>query len=294
MLKVNDVELKELFKELKQNNEIGFERLYSNYNRLVYKIAFSILKNKEDSEDIVQIVFSKIYKMDRQKLPNDKEASWLYTVTKNEVISLLRKKNNYIDIDSIYDIEDKDSEINNIIDQIEFNRLIDRLSNKEKEIVSLKILTNLSFTEIGKLVNEPTGTVKWRYYKSVHTLKILLSNLGMFVITFVIGVKAMFSDRVQKQEQIKEDSVIEETTKEENEKEEIKSDSTESNFKDILQNKTDKEEIKEETIINTENNNIDFYQIGILSISGVFLLFTIIFTIFFAKYQLKRKKKASK
>lgn len=288
MLKVNDVELKELFKELKQNNEIGFERLYSNYNRLVYKIAFSILKNKEDSEDIVQIVFSKIYKMDRQKLPNDKEASWLYTVTKNEVISLLRKKNNYIDI------EDKDSEINNIIDQIEFNRLIDRLSNKEKEIVSLKILTNLSFTEIGKLVNEPTGTVKWRYYKSVHTLKILLSNLGMFVITFVIGVKAMFSDRVQKQEQIKEDSVIEETTKEENEKEEIKSDSTESNFKDILQNKTDKEEIKEETIINTENNNIDFYQIGILSISGVFLLFTIIFTIFFAKYQLKRKKKASK
>lgn len=172
MLKVNDKELKELFIQCRQNNKIGFEKLYKTYDNLVYRIAFSILKNKEDSEDIVQIVFSKIYQIDKEKLPKDKEASWLYTVTKNEAITLLRKKKDFIDIDSIYEIEDKDNEVNNIIDQIEFNRLISKLDDKEKQVVSLKILANLSFDEIGKLLDVPTGTVKWRYYKSIHTLKI--------------------------------------------------------------------------------------------------------------------------
>ena len=36
--------------------------------------------------------------MDKDKLPKDKEASWLYTVTKNEVITLLRKEKDFIDI----------------------------------------------------------------------------------------------------------------------------------------------------------------------------------------------------
>ena len=119
---------------------------------------------------------------------------------KNETISFLRKKNNDINLESIYEIEDKDNEINNIIDQVEFNRLISGLNDKEKQIISLKILANLSFDEIGKLLNEPTGTIKWRYYKSIHTLKILLSNLGMFIVTFVIGIKALFNNESNKSE----------------------------------------------------------------------------------------------
>jgi len=44
---------------------------------VIYGIAFSILKNKEDSEDVVQIVFSKLYVLDKEKLPKEKEATWL-------------------------------------------------------------------------------------------------------------------------------------------------------------------------------------------------------------------------
>ena len=187
MSKINEKELSELFIEFKNNNKIAFERLYSQYNRLVYRIAFGIIKNNTDAEDIVQTVFTKIYVMDKEQLPTKNQASWLYSLTKNETITFLRKKNNDIDLSSIYEIEDANNEINTIIDQIEFNRLISKLNDKEKEVVSLKILSNLSFEEIGKLLDLPTGTVKWRYYKSIHTLKILLSNLGMFIITFVVG-----------------------------------------------------------------------------------------------------------
>lgn len=300
MNKIDEKELNELFIELKHNNKIAFEKLYTKYNKLVYGIAFSILKNKEDSEDVVQIVFSKLYKIDKNKLPSNKEASWLYTLTKNETISFLRKKNNDIHLESIYEIEDKDNEINNIIDQVEFNRLISGLNDKEKQIISLKILANLSFDEIGKLLNEPTGTIKWRYYKSIHTLKILLSNLGMFIVTFVIGIKTLFnkknSNKIE-QEEIIEDSQIEQN------QENLEDEATKSEIQESLKDETNNdinesqnEGIKEEIGIPEQPNTeqINYYGVGILSISSIFLIITITFLSFFVKYQLKRNKKTSK
>lgn len=300
MNKIDEKELNELFIELKHNNKIAFEKLYTKYNKLVYGVAFSILKNKEDSEDVVQIVFSKLYKIDKNKLPSNKEASWLYTLTKNETISFLRKKNNDINLESIYEIEDKDNEINNIIDQVEFNRLISGLNDKEKQIISLKILANLSFDEIGKLLNEPTGTIKWRYYKSIHTLKILLSNLGMFIVTFVIGIKTLFNKKISnkiEQEEIIEDSQIEqnqENLEDEATKSEIQESIKDETNNDI--NESQNEGIKEEIGIPEQPNTkqINYYGVGILSISSIFLIITITFTIIFVKYQLKKNKKTSK
>lgn len=299
MEKINARELKELFIEIKYGNKIAFEKLYNNYNKLIYSIAYSILKNKQDAEDIVQIVFEKIYLIDKEKLPNKNETSWLYSVTKNETINYLKRNKNNIDLDSIYNIEDDNNEINKIINQDSYNRLIGKLNDKEREIISLKIVSNLSFEEIGKLLKEPTGTIKWRYYKAVNTLKILLSNLGMFIITFVIGIKTLFnkkaSDKVDQDKKI-ENNTTEQTRENTNNetkkgqeslKDEVKSDISES------QNKETKEEIN---IVSqpTDTETINDFGVCILSISFIFFIITIIFSIVFAKYQLKLRKKLSK
>lgn len=284
MNRIDEKELKKLFTELKSsnNNRVAFETLYQKYNKLVYRIAFTILKNKEDSEDVVQAVFSKIYTLSKDKLPLDNISTWIYSVTKNESISLFRKKKNTLDLDSIYEIADTDNEINNIVDQDSYNRLISRLNDKEKEVVSLKVLTNLTFDEIAKLLNESAGTVKWRYYKSIHTLKLLLSNLGMFIITFVIGLKTMTinKNKIQSEQSTAPD-------KEANQEKEDSQNITES----IIQEETKNTDLED---VYKEENNINYYDIGIIAISGVFLLFTIIFIINFIKHQLKRKVKASK
>lgn len=160
MKKINNEELHTIFTKMKNNNEIEFDKLYENYKNIVYGIAFSILKNKEDSEEIVQTVFMKLFKMDTEMLPNRHEASWLYTTAKNETISFLRKKQKNIDIEDIYEIQDTENQINNSIDTIEFNKTINKLNNIEKEIVSLKIVSNLSFYEIAKLLNKPVRNCK--------------------------------------------------------------------------------------------------------------------------------------
>lgn len=143
MSKINEKEIKQIFLEIKANKQEGYEKLYSKYNKLVYSIAFSILKNQTDPEDIVQIVFSKIYELPINMLPTKNEASWIYSLTKNTSISFLRKKRNYLNIEDIYELENKNSEIEEIIEKDLYKRLLKKLNNNEKEIISLKIIARI-------------------------------------------------------------------------------------------------------------------------------------------------------
>lgn len=292
MRKINDIQLKELFIEIKNNNKIAFEKLYNQYNKLVYGIAFSILKNNQDSEDIVQNVFTKLYTMDKSKLPNNNEATWIYSVTKNETLNFLQKKHSDISLENVYEIEDTDNEINEIIDKDTYNRLISKLDDKEKEIISLKILANFSFDEIGTLLNKPTGTIKWKYYKSIHTLKILLGNLGMFFVSFISSI-IFFKNGAKKSDTVKEDVC---DTEDNNfiEDEETKRDPTEENKENIISDENE-EQIQENVVVDVPvRNNINYMGIGFMGISSVFFITTIIFSIIFAKHQLKIRKKLSK
>lgn len=289
MGKLNEGELKELFIEIKHNNKIALEKLYNRYNKLVYGIAFSILKNKEDSEDVVQTVFSKLYILEKDKLPTDKIGTWLYTVTKNEALLLLRKNNNDVNLDTIYDLEDENNEIDKFINKDSYNRLINGLNQKEQEIVSLKILSNFTFKEIGELLGESANTIKWRYYKSIYSLRIMLGNLGMFIITFVLGI-ATLKNQKKSAPIIKEDENFNNITGEDTENKE--NDRIDTN--EVIQDNENTDSFENVIIKDANINTTNYLSIGMFSISAIFLAITITFSIFLAKHQLKVKKKSSK
>ena len=297
MYKLKKQELHLIFSEIRQGNTNKLNDLYENYNKLIYGIAFSILKNKEDSEDIVQIVFMKIFQIDKNKLPTSNEASWLYSLTKNETLNYLRKKKKEINLDEIYYISEEDKELNKIIDDDSYNRLITKLDKQAQEIVSLKILSNMSFREISLLLNMPMGTVQWKYYTSLYTLRLLLGNISMVIIGILLLVKGNMRNREIPESNINNDmSIDSEIEKEEIEQSESEASSSVEN-ESVFSNSTDEIlqneiiEIEKSQEINYENINSN---IGILSFTGIFLFFTIIFTIIFAKHQQKVHKKVSK
>ena len=225
--------------------------------------------------------------MDKENLPTKNETSWIYSVTKNETLNYFKSNRNNINLDDIYEIEDNNQEISKIIDQENYNRLISKLNDNEKEIISLKIISNFSFEEIGKILNMPTGTVKWRYYKAINTLKLLLSNLTMFIISFISSIYALKSTK-KIISPIQEENVIENIViaADENQKQQYeKSENTQQNSQ---------EEINTTIIEETNENEVNYHAIGLMGISTVFLMLTIIFSIIFAKYQLKLKKNLSK
>lgn len=292
MKKIDIEELRKIFIEIKHDNHLAFEELYKKYNNLIYRIAYSILKNKQDAEDIVQIVFTKIYSMDKEKLPNSNEASWLYSVTKNETINYLKNRKNNIDLDRIYEMEDDNKEINKIINADSFNRLISKLNENEREIISLKILSNLSFEEIGKVLNVPTGTIKWRYYKSVHTLKLLLSNLTMFIVSFVSSI-IILKNKTKSELPIKEDSNIKNNNiVNEDKTENCKDELVKRDYSIMVEDKNS--QTQENVIIENQYNNNNYIGKSFIGISVIFFVITIFFSIIFVKYQLKTRKKLSK
>lgn len=306
MKSINKEELHEIFIEIANKNEDEFNKLYEKYKGLVYAISFSILKNKENCEDITQIVFAKIWNMNKENLPKANEASWLYSLTKNETLNFLRKERDSINIDDIYYISD-DKDLNDVTEKDSYNRIISKLDEKEQEIVSLKVLSGLSFKEIAGILNMPIGTVQWRYYKALHSLKILIANLSMFILTTAIFIanKTLFKNRkklaneevkeeqeeYRKEEDLtqKDNDASQESTKKENN--ELKENLEFKN--EMLGNNTTDNEIKEyETV--EEITNVNYIDIGILSLSGIFLVTTIIFSIIFVKHQQNSKKNVSK
>ena len=184
MKKINEEELREIFKKIKNNESDGIDLLYEKYNKLVYGVAFSILKNKENSEDVTQEVFSKLLKLDKNLFPEHGEASWLYTVAKNETIQFLRKYKATLDIDELYTLESENDQIDDIVDMESYYKLIESLSKLDQEIISLRILSDFTFEKIAQMLNMSLGTVQWRYYKALHSIKLSLGNLAAFLVVF--------------------------------------------------------------------------------------------------------------
>ena len=128
MEKIKKQDLHLTFQQIKNGDSDKINVLYNKYNRLVYGIAFSMLKNVEDSEDVVQTVFTKIFQIDKDKLPITNEASWLYSLTKNETLNYLRKQKEDVSLDDIYYIAEEDEELNKIIEKDKYNRIISKLN----------------------------------------------------------------------------------------------------------------------------------------------------------------------
>lgn len=277
MNSINIKELHEIFNKIKNGNESVIEELYKKYKQLISNIAFSIVKDRDIAEEICQNIFLKIIQLDKSKLPENKEISWLYTVTKNQSIEYLRKQHDISNID-IYEIENTNSEINQIIDIETYNSLIDCLNDVEKEIVSLKILTNFTYKEIGQILNIPMGTVQWKYHKAINTLRMALSNLLLFVISFAL-YKTYTNNTVD------------------NKKDETINDSYNHNHTSIDSfTPSDIQGITTDSATASISSNIgnNFIQIGLFSITSLFLVLTIFFGIIYAKHQQKRIRKTSK
>lgn len=312
MKKIDEKELHELFEKMRQTDLKAYEELYKKYYNLVHNIAFSVLKNYENAEDIAQNVFVKIGNLEQEKLPKNYEASWLYTVTKNECISFIRKNKETSSIENRIENENDKNEIEAVIQNSSYQNLLGSLEQEEKQIIFLKIEAGYSFKEIAKLLKMPMGTVQWKYYKSLHSLKLLIGNLSMFIIgtiTCILNkkqIKKATINNTEKAEQGKKENVTQNNNmKEENQKNyDTEQDSIENNSKQeetsankIAEN-NGQEEIKqgEQTIIGIEliENRIVPRDIILYGLTSIFLFFTIFFTIISIKNQQSRKEKTSK
>ena len=298
MKKIDKKQLHEIFDGLKNRNETAYNLFYKDYYSLVYGIIFSIMKNQTDSEDIAQEVFTKIYKLDESKLPSNNEASWLFTVCKNECFQYLRRKRPNISLEEIYDVSVESSDINEIIDKEYFSKLMDGLKDDEKMIVSLKVLSDFTFKKISQIMDIPIGTVQWKYYKAINSLKVSIGSLLGAALAFIMVLAN--GDFWKSRQYVDEKSEVEGNKKTVEDTENESTNFIINNEDDNVVNNSEavqKDDSVSTVVINEESNNTtvstnrSFFQFAFLTVGIVLLLISIIF---FKIYQQKFKKKSSK
>lgn len=283
-------DLHNLFINLKFDREKAIEQIYNEYKDTIYKIAFSILKDGNDADDVVQNVIIKIFRLENEKLPRNKELSWIYTVTKNEAITVYKLKNKNDNIDNIYEIKCKDNQIGKLEDIIYFNQIIKKLKPIDQEIVSLKLISDLSFHSISKILDMPIGTVEWRYYKSIKFLKTSVI-ISILLTISIVGINENHNKINEKNEEINKIIALKEE-EENNIKNNEQIPENELANSIPKENNTSSENIKmyEEMLVNIDEDisNINKFNMGIILF---IIIFAVVLIVNLFKYRKFRKLK---
>ncbi|WP_432404855.1 RNA polymerase sigma factor [Wukongibacter sp. M2B1] len=179
---MKDIKNEYIFDLMKNKDPKGFELMYKHHFRTMYGVAFTIVKDESRSYDVVQNVMVKLYRLPYEKFPTSNELTWIYKVTKNEALQLLRKEKTTIDINDISEIKEHRSSIDEFTDMENYYDLIKTLNDKQKNVITLKVLGGLSHKEIAKMLNKPMGTIQWIYNTSIKKLRMSLTVLSALVL----------------------------------------------------------------------------------------------------------------
>lgn len=82
-----------LVKKSKEGDFEAFEELVNSHEKNVYNIAWNMLRNQEDAEEVLQETFIKAYNKLNQFEGRSKFSTWLYRIATNESLMMIRKKN---------------------------------------------------------------------------------------------------------------------------------------------------------------------------------------------------------
>jgi RNA polymerase sigma-70 factor (ECF subfamily) len=176
----------ELIIEYQTGSPEAFKKLVEKYTSLIYNFT-AHLAGKENATDITQETFIKVWKninkFDAQKA-NFK--TWLFTIARNTATDFLRKKKNIFFSDmEISSDEDLNSFSESIPDEnllpdealqklqdAEFlNTLISKLSLDHKTVLILYYTEDMTFSQIGEVLNKPTNTIKSQHRRAILELR---------------------------------------------------------------------------------------------------------------------------
>jgi RNA polymerase sigma-70 factor, ECF subfamily len=149
-----------------------FGALVERHSRLLFRIAFSVLRNKQDAEDVVQDVFLEVYRGDRWKQMED-ERSYLAQATWRQAVRQHKRFGREFHLATDISSWMPGPEQYAIDRQLErwLHRQINALPDKLRLPMVLAALGDLKMVDIARMLDLPEGTVRRRIHDARATLK---------------------------------------------------------------------------------------------------------------------------
>lgn len=169
-----------LFKRIGNNDMEAFEELYKMTERTLYAYVLSIVKNHDETLDIMQETYMKIIASAHLYKPMGKPLAWIFTIAKNLYLSKLRKNKKVLSMESNEMSNDlRFSYLTNNEDKIVLEAALDILSEDERKIVLLYAVSGLKHKEIAESIGLTLSTTLSKYHRALKKLRKHITEKGV-------------------------------------------------------------------------------------------------------------------
>lgn len=178
----------QIIKQIVDGETALYTILVQRYERLVFNLALRMMKNREDAEEVAQDVFVKAYRALQSFKGDAKFSSWLYRITYNRSLDLLKKRKREPASENIEAIAGIDyGQVENILDRMEQKAQqelilqgINKLEAEDAFIISLYYYKEHSVSEIAEITSLTESNIKIKLYRSRKKLFTLLQLMPAF------------------------------------------------------------------------------------------------------------------
>jgi RNA polymerase sigma factor (sigma-70 family) len=183
---VDNIELNKhnpLIEECRKGSSKAQFRLYNQYSKAMYNLAYRMMNNREDAEDILQETFTECFRNIGSFRFESTFGAWLKAILLNKCINQLKKRK--IDLvlsdtltDDVYNINENSQtgEDDNDYDTDKIFRSIEKLPDGYRIILTLYLLEGYDHSEISQILGISESTSKSQYSRAKKKLRKILSE----------------------------------------------------------------------------------------------------------------------
>ncbi len=184
-LRLNSIKEEErLLNSLQSDKDINsaFSKLVALYQRRLYWHIRNIVKSHDDTDDVLQNVFIKVYKNIKKFKGDSKLYSWLYRIATNESITFLNQKAKKYNITSqelsLQLVENLEADVYYEGDQMQLKlqRAIASLPQKQQQVFNMKYFQELKYREMSEILETSEGALKASYHLASKKIEEFLKN----------------------------------------------------------------------------------------------------------------------
>jgi len=155
----------------------GFAALVRRYERPVFNLAFRMLGDREDARDVAQAAFLKALESLHRFDARFRFFSWLYRIAMNEALDVLGRRGRQTELTDVHAADDdpmRDAQSADLGARVRF--ALGELSPDHRAVLVLRHYQELSYEEIGRVLELTDATVKSRLFEARERLRVRLAD----------------------------------------------------------------------------------------------------------------------
>ena len=188
----NITEERKIIKKAAAGSADAFEQLLLKYQTPIYNLCLRMTGNPEDAADMTQEAFLKAWRSLSSFQFESSFSTWLYRLTTNTCLDYLRSQKRRPQCSLTVEDDEGEEQVLDVTDEAptpeeallsaeERSQLVHALSQLEasqRQIITLRVVNDLSYAEIAEILDVKEGTVKSRLARARDNLRKKLLQIG--------------------------------------------------------------------------------------------------------------------